>query len=85
MDAYPHAATQAVNTDHALRYHDLRRNEYLRYFRGHSAAINSLCMSPKTDMLMSAAQVSVCGPAEACSRCASQAHVLKCLSGVRSA
>lgn len=51
-----YATRRAHGTDHALRYHDLRRNEYLRYFRGHSAPVNSLCMSPKTDMFMSAAQ-----------------------------
>lgn len=51
-----YATRKAINNDHALRYHDLRRNEYLRYFRGHSASITSLCMSPKTDMFMSAAQ-----------------------------
>ena len=49
---------QAVNNDHALRYHDLRRNEYQRYFRGHTATVTSLCMSPKTDMFLSASQVS---------------------------
>lgn len=49
-----------MNNDHALRYHDLRRNEYIRYFRGHTSTINTLCMSPKTDMFMSAAQVGGC-------------------------
>jgi hypothetical protein len=93
---------QATNNDYAIRYHDLRRNEYFRYYRcealtaepvlqlwtivhvdvtctadhtskcveivpysksltsscrGHNAPVNSLCMSPKNDMFMSAAQV----------------------------
>ena len=39
-----------------MRYQDLRRNEYLRYFKGHTAPVNSVCMSPKTDMFISAAQ-----------------------------
>uniref|UniRef100_A0A7R9VE69 Anaphase-promoting complex subunit 4 WD40 domain-containing protein n=1 Tax=Chlamydomonas euryale TaxID=1486919 RepID=A0A7R9VE69_9CHLO len=47
---------KAVANDHALRYQDLCRNEYLRYYRGHSAPLNTLCLSPKTDMFMSAAQ-----------------------------
>lgn len=51
---------------YALRYHDLRRNEYLRYFRGHTAPLNTLAMSPKSDVFMSAAQV---GGRRACPCC----------------
>ncbi|GAX79850.1 hypothetical protein CEUSTIGMA_g7290.t1 [Chlamydomonas eustigma] len=51
-----YATRKATNNDYAIRYHDLRRNEYLRYYRGHNAPVNSLCMSPKNDMFMSAAQ-----------------------------
>ena len=42
---------------YAIRYHDMRRNEYLRYFRGHTAPLNTLAMSPTNDMFMSASQV----------------------------
>ncbi|GIL78667.1 hypothetical protein Vretimale_6168 [Volvox reticuliferus] len=41
---------------HALRYHSLHMNQYLRYFIGHSAQVNSLCFSPKNDTFVSAAQ-----------------------------
>mmetsp|Transcript_26980 Transcript_26980/g.58990 ORF Transcript_26980/g.58990 Transcript_26980/m.58990 type:complete len:322 (-) Transcript_26980:297-1262(-) len=51
-----YATRKVANNDHALRYHDLRRNEYLRYYKGHLGPINSLCMSPKSDMFMSASQ-----------------------------
>ena len=40
-----------------IRYHDLRRNEYMRYFKGHQAALNTLCISPKNDVFMSASLV----------------------------
>uniref|UniRef100_A0A7S0WIF9 Anaphase-promoting complex subunit 4 WD40 domain-containing protein n=1 Tax=Chlamydomonas leiostraca TaxID=1034604 RepID=A0A7S0WIF9_9CHLO len=46
----PQATDQAW---YALRYHDLRRNEYLRYFKGHTGPITSLNLSPKTDLFMS--------------------------------
>ncbi|EFJ44001.1 hypothetical protein VOLCADRAFT_65424 [Volvox carteri f. nagariensis] len=43
---------------HALRYHSLHMNQYLRYFTGHTAqvCVNSLCFSPKNDTFVSAAQ-----------------------------
>ncbi|GLC38382.1 hypothetical protein PLESTB_001271200 [Pleodorina starrii] len=41
---------------HALRYHSLHMNQYLRYFMGHTAQVNSLCFSPKNDTFVSAAQ-----------------------------
>ena len=46
-----------VNSDYVIRYHDLRRNEYMRYFKGHQAALNTLCISPKNDVFMSASLV----------------------------
>eukprot|EP00798_Chlamydomonas_sp_ICE-L_P004991 gene4991-34774_t len=51
-----YASRKVTNGDHAIRYHDLRRNEYLKYFVGHTGTVNTLCMSPKNDMFMSAAQ-----------------------------
>lgn len=42
---------------YAVRYHDIRRNEYIRYFRGHTGPLNTLAMSPKNDVFMSASQV----------------------------
>ncbi|KAJ9533442.1 hypothetical protein QJQ45_026480 [Haematococcus lacustris] len=41
---------------YALRYHDLRRNEYVRYFKGHQGPLNTVAMSPKNDTVMSASQ-----------------------------
>ncbi|KAF5829449.1 WD40-repeat-containing domain protein [Dunaliella salina] len=41
---------------YSLRYHDIRRNEYVRYFRGHTGPLNTLAMSPKNDVFMSASQ-----------------------------
>eukprot|EP00200_Dunaliella_tertiolecta_P004296 CAMPEP_0202349436 /NCGR_PEP_ID=MMETSP1126-20121109/6933_1 /ASSEMBLY_ACC=CAM_ASM_000457 /TAXON_ID=3047 /ORGANISM="Dunaliella tertiolecta, Strain CCMP1320" /LENGTH=288 /DNA_ID=CAMNT_0048941255 /DNA_START=162 /DNA_END=1025 /DNA_ORIENTATION=+ len=41
---------------YSLRYHDIRRNEYVRYFRGHTGPLNTLAMSPKNDIFMSASQ-----------------------------
>lgn len=42
--------------DHAWRYHDLNSNKYLRYFRGHTGRVTTLCMSPKSDVVLSAAE-----------------------------
>ncbi|KAL6770014.1 hypothetical protein ACKKBG_A33260 [Auxenochlorella protothecoides x Auxenochlorella symbiontica] len=42
--------------DYALRYHDLHSNRYVRYFRGHGAKVTTLCMSPKSDNFLSAAE-----------------------------
>ena len=36
--------------DYTLRYHSIHDNRYIRYFRGHSGKVTTLCMSPKTDM-----------------------------------
>lgn len=34
-------------------------NKYIRYFSGHSERVTGLCLSPKTDMFLSAAMVLV--------------------------
>lgn len=56
---HPAAILHASNRsgDHALRYLSLYDNQYLRYFKGHTGSITSLCMAPKNDLFMSAAQV----------------------------
>lgn len=38
------------------RYHDLYANKYLRYFEGHAGRVTALCLSPKTDQVLSAAE-----------------------------
>lgn len=43
--------------DHTLRYLSLHDNRYLRYFKGHTQQVTTLCLSPKNDLFMSAAQV----------------------------
>ncbi|KAK9838523.1 hypothetical protein WJX81_005062 [Elliptochloris bilobata] len=43
-------------TDHSLRYLAIHDNRYLRYFQGHTARVTTLCMSPRSDMFISAAQ-----------------------------
>ena len=45
------------SSDFALRYHSLHDNQYLRYFRGHTARVTNVAMSPKNDLFMSAAEV----------------------------
>ena len=45
--------------DHTLRYLSLHDNRYLRYFKGHTQQVTTLCLSPKNDLFMSAAQVCV--------------------------
>lgn len=47
------------NEVHALRYHDINKNTYVRYYQGHTAQVTSVCMSPKSDTFVSAAQVRV--------------------------
>ncbi|GAB4813270.1 hypothetical protein N2152v2_000316 [Parachlorella kessleri] len=42
--------------DYTLRYHSIHDNRYIRYFRGHTSKVTTLCMSPKTDMFLSAAE-----------------------------
>jgi COMPASS component SWD2 len=42
--------------DHAWRYHDLHDNRYVRYFRGHTGRVTTLCQSPKTDQVLSAGE-----------------------------
>ena len=45
--------------DHTLRYLSLHDNRYLRYFKGHTQQVTTLCLSPKNDLFMSAAQVCI--------------------------
>eukprot|EP01025_Chloroclados_australasicus_P027807 TRINITY_DN2750_c3_g1_i6.p1 TRINITY_DN2750_c3_g1~~TRINITY_DN2750_c3_g1_i6.p1 ORF type:complete len:270 (-),score=20.22 TRINITY_DN2750_c3_g1_i6:237-983(-) len=42
--------------DNSIRYLSVHENKYLRYFRGHEKRVTSLCMNPKNDMFISAAQ-----------------------------
>lgn len=42
--------------DYTLRYHSIYDNRYIRYFKGHTGKVTTLCMSPKTDMFLSAAE-----------------------------
>lgn len=46
-------------TEHLLRYLSLHDNQYVRYFRGHTARVTGITMSPKNDLFMSAAEVSI--------------------------
>ncbi|KAJ3370049.1 member of Set1p complex, histone methyl transferase [Kappamyces sp. JEL0680] len=46
-----HASTKE---DDAIRYMSLHDNKYLRYFKGHTAKVNSLELSPINDTFMSA-------------------------------
>ena len=43
--------------EHFIRYLSTHENVYLRYFRGHTARVTSLSMSPKSDLFLSAALV----------------------------
>mmetsp|Transcript_12984 Transcript_12984/g.39285 ORF Transcript_12984/g.39285 Transcript_12984/m.39285 type:complete len:364 (-) Transcript_12984:451-1542(-) len=43
-------------TEHLLRYLSLHDNQYVRYFRGHTARVTGITMSPKNDLFMSAAE-----------------------------
>ena len=49
------AASKDPRKDHALRYHSLHDNTYLRYFVGHTKQVVSVSMSAKTDQFLSAA------------------------------
>ncbi|BDA44001.1 WD repeat-containing protein 82 [Coccomyxa sp. Obi] len=42
-------------TEHKIRYQTMHDNKYIRYFSGHSERVTGLCLSPKTDMFLSAA------------------------------
>ncbi|KAK9787371.1 hypothetical protein WJX73_005201 [Symbiochloris irregularis] len=52
-DAVLHASTRG--SEHYVRYLSMHENNYLRYFRGHSARVTSLSMSPRSDLFLSAA------------------------------
>lgn len=51
------SSVMVQGNEHALRYLSLHDNQYVRYFRGHTARVSALAMSPKTDLFMSAAEV----------------------------
>ena len=40
-------------TDHAVRYHSLHHNTYIRHFPGHTGLVTSLDMSPVGDQFLS--------------------------------
>ena len=44
-------------SDHKIRYQTLHDNKYIRYFGGHTERVTGLCLSPKSDMFLSAGQV----------------------------
>ena len=48
------AAGPDLRKDHALRYHSLHDNTYLRYFVGHTGQVVNVSMSAKTDQFLSA-------------------------------
>lgn len=53
----PHCVIySSVKGNHAWRYHDLETNQYVRYFEGHAGRVTTLCHSPKTDEVLSAAE-----------------------------
>lgn len=54
--AHQSSSKPLQGADYALRYHDLHSNRYIRYFRGHQAKVTTLCMSPKSDAFLSAAE-----------------------------
>lgn len=55
---HPQSVVYASNkgSDHALRYLSLHDNQYVRYFRGHTARVTAVAMSPKNDLFMSASE-----------------------------
>lgn len=48
--------TSLQGADYTLRYHSIYDNRYIRYFRGHVGKVTALCISPKTDLFLSAAE-----------------------------
>lgn len=46
-------------TDHALRYLSVHDNKFIRYLRGHMGQVTSLGVCPKSDLIMSTAQVTL--------------------------
>lgn len=53
-DAVIHTSTRGP--DQWIRYLSTHDNSYLRYFKGHESTVTSLCMSPRSDTFLSAAQ-----------------------------
>jgi len=54
---YTHHHTQVIysstKSDHAIRYHSLHHNAYIRHFPGHTDRVTSLEMSPIEDQFLS--------------------------------
>lgn len=46
----------STKLDHAWRYHDLHKNEYIRFFNGHVGRVTTLAQSPLNDAVLSAAE-----------------------------
>ena len=44
---------QSTKSDHAIRYHSLHQNVYIRHFSGHTDRVTSLEMSPIEDQFLS--------------------------------
>ena len=44
---------QSTKSDHAIRYHSLHHNAYIRHFPGHTDRVTSLEMSPIEDQFLS--------------------------------
>jgi len=51
QDSVVYASSRGA--DHALRYHSLSQNKYVRYFRGHVDRVTGLAMSPVNDTMLS--------------------------------
>ncbi len=49
---------EGPGADHALRYMSMHDNKFLRYLKGHTQAVTSLGIAPKSDLIMSTSQVS---------------------------
>ena len=45
-------AADALVNDHAVRYHCIHDNTYLRYFRGHTDQVVDISVSPRTDQFL---------------------------------
>lgn len=56
VDVERGGAGDPQGTENLLRYLSLHDNQYVRYFRGHTAPVTGITVSPKNDLFMSAAQ-----------------------------
>lgn len=46
----------STKVDNAWRYHDLHKNEYVRFFHGHIGRVTTLTQSPLTDLVLSSGE-----------------------------